>query len=271
MYISEIEPARNVAIPVAGTVTRLVAPNPSIMTYHGTNTYIVQSKSGLVIIDPGPDEPSHIARLISACSAPVSYILLTHHHADHSGAVEAIRRQTNARLAAAKNSGYRGGKIDIHLSDEDRLADITAIETPGHTEDHLCYQFGRIIFTGDHVMGWASTAILTPEGNASRYLASLRHLATFNARHFFPGHGPKVGNTKRYISYLIENMEEKERKLLSTLAHRPSELDQIISDAHGELSNDMRHVARRTIEAQLLKLEGAGKIIREERIWRVLQ
>ncbi len=271
MHISETEPARGVAIPVIGTVTRLVAPNPGKMTYHGTNSYIVQTESGLVIIDPGPDDATHIDRLLSLCSTTVSHIFLTHHHADHSGAVEAVRARTGAPLVAAENSGYRGGKIDIRLANLDNLCGLTAIATPGHTEDHLCFQCDRFIFTGDHVMGWATTAVLAPEGNVSQYLESLRRLATFRARSFLPGHGPKVGNTKRYITYLIEKAEEKERQLLSTLARHPSGLDQIISDAYGEMSTDVRGVASRTIEALLVRLEGAGKVIREENIWRVLQ
>lgn len=271
MHISEPDPARGELEAVTAKVRRLVAANAGHMTYHGTNTYVVETGSGLALIDPGPDLAAHSDRLIDLCGGDLRSIFLTHAHADHCGAVEAVRRATGAKLVAAANSTYDGGPIDIRLRDGECLDEVVAIETPGHTQDHLCFQFERVIFTGDHVMGWATTAVLAPEGDASAYLGSLRKLGEFRARHYLPAHGPKVANTRRYLTYLIEKAEEKERLLVSNLAASPGRVDQIVASLYGDMSQEMSRVAHRTIEALLIRLERTGKVICENETWRILQ
>src|SRR5271166_1443413 len=100
MFLSEPEPPRGVPLPVIAGVRRIVARNPGRMTYRGTNTYLVDLKDGVVVIDPGPDDEKHVRDVVDAATQKIGLILLSHFHFDHAGAAHALRQLTGAPLAA---------------------------------------------------------------------------------------------------------------------------------------------------------------------------
>ena len=175
-------------------VTRLLAPNASAYTYTGTQTYLV-GETDLAVIDPGPDDPAHIAALIRAIDGrPVRAILVTHHHRDHSPATRPLARATGAPIvgAAPFAPDYEGGRSDAAF-DHDYAPDrvlaeaesvagqgwtLTALATPGHTSNHLCFALPetKALFSGDHVMGWATSVVSPPDGDMGDYMASLEKL-----------------------------------------------------------------------------------------------
>src|SRR5580704_12455652 len=131
-------------------VARLLAPNPSAFTFQGTGVYIVGSGDKVVVIDPGPDLPEHLAALEAALAGKtVSEILVTHTHRDHSPAAAFLKALTGAKT-------YGDGTI---LGGGDFT--FECVFTPGHTSNHMCFALleEQALFTGDHVMGWSTSVV----------------------------------------------------------------------------------------------------------------
>ena len=175
-FLDEPEPEHFVPLPAAPGIRRIVAPNAGPMTHHGTNTWLVDSPDGLTVIDPGPDDPRHLAAI--AAAGPVARILLTHTHPDHLAGAPALRAATGAPIHAWHRPWAPGFTPDAGLQDGAQLAGLTAIHTPGHASDHLCFaQHGTgVLFSGDHVMSWSTSIVSPPDGNMADYMASLRLL-----------------------------------------------------------------------------------------------
>ncbi len=273
MFISETEPERGRASRVTPKIQRVVAPNGGAMTYHGTNSYIVDSGQARVVIDPGPDDAGHIETLVAAAGGVVSMILLTHDHRDHCEGVAALVRRTGAPVASARPEGAsrHGFNVDHQLADGATIAGLTAIATPGHAPDHLCFRMDDLIFSGDHVLGWAPTSILAPEGDAGAYRDGLLRLSALRIRQFLPGHGPAIRGPRRFLDFLIQRLDQREREIRLLVAERPAATEEIIDALYKSLGDSTRAVALRTIEAQLVQLERSGRIIRDGDKWRNLQ
>src|ERR1700733_7426503 len=79
-FLTEPEPERDALQPVLPGINRVVAANPGPMTYHGTNTYLIDTTEGLVVLDPGPDDPAHVEAVMRATGGQVALILLSHTH-----------------------------------------------------------------------------------------------------------------------------------------------------------------------------------------------
>src|SRR3954454_19458223 len=154
-------------------VTRVLAPNPSGMTLDGTNTYVVGAPGGgqAVLVDPGPDEPSHLAAVEAALAARDARcvgVLVTHHHADHAEAAVPWGARFGAPVAAARaDVAGPGGRV---LEAGERLvlagATLDVVPTPGHTADHLAFRLGSgAVLVGDHVLGRGTSVVTHPEGD----------------------------------------------------------------------------------------------------------
>mgnify|MGYP006287856947 FL=1 len=273
---------------------RLVrAPNPSPMTHTGTNTWIVGAGGDVAVIDPGPDEAGHLAA-IRAALAPgerVGRILVTHAHRDHSplarrlaaatgapvaaaGRMAQRRRPTMARLASA--GGLGGGEgVDTAFAPDLVLEDgaavtgagwrLTALATPGHTADHLCFLWerpgrGAAVFTGDTVMGWASSLVSPPDGDVVAFLASCRRLAQIPARVFYPGHGDPVTDPAGRLSWLIAHREAREAQILAALAEGPAGAATLAGRIYVDTPPELMAAAERNVLAHLIALWERGRI-----------
>ena len=116
-FLTEPEPERGALLPVLPGISRIVAANPGPMTYYGTNTYLIDTQGGILVLDPGPDQPAHIQAILDAAGGRVVRILVTHTHADHVGAAAALRAKTGAPTAgffAAGEIGPVGGRSFLH-------------------------------------------------------------------------------------------------------------------------------------------------------------
>ncbi|HJT39266.1 MAG TPA: MBL fold metallo-hydrolase [Sphingobium sp.] len=263
-------------------VGRVLAPNPSPFTYTGTQTYLIgrsPPKSGdVAVIDPGPDDAAHIAALLQAIGdRPVRAILCTHTHRDHSPAARPLAERTGApiigcapltldddgpRADAAFDAGYRPDHI---LADGERVAGegwtLEAVATPGHTSNHLCFalQEEGVLFTGDHVMGWATSVISPPDGDMSDYMRSMQRLLDRRDAIYYPAHGDPVDNPQRLVRGMMGHRKQREGQIVRFLERNgASEIPDMVAEMYKGVDPRLYGAAGRSVLAHLIDLDGRG-------------
>jgi glyoxylase-like metal-dependent hydrolase (beta-lactamase superfamily II) len=262
------------ALAVSPLVTRVLAPNPSAFTYTGTQSYIVGQRD-LAIVDPGPDNPDHIAAILRAVGdRPVSAILCTHTHRDHSPAARPLAEATGAVVIGCaplvlRDDGPRADASfdpsyapDTVMSNGDVLtgADwtIRAIATPGHTSNHLCYALDEdgALFTGDHVMGWSTTVVSPPDGDMADYMRSLQLLMEREDRIFFPAHGEAVERPRRLVRGMIGHRRMREGQILRFIGKNgASPITAMVAEMYRGIDPGLHGAAGRSVQAHLFDLE----------------
>ncbi|MEA3033891.1 MAG: hypothetical protein QOH86_1907 [Sphingomonadales bacterium] len=273
---------------IAPGVRRLLAPNPSPFTYTGTQTYIV-GEGEVAVIDPGPDQPSHVDALLEAVRGErVQAILCTHTHRDHSPASRALAAATGAsiigcapldiedeeagRADEAFDPDYRADRV---LGDGERIAAdgwaLTAVATPGHTSNHLCYALEGTgaLFCGDHVMGWATSVVAPPDGDMADYMASLDKLLARGDRILYPAHGPAIEDPRARLEALVAHRHMREGEILDRLAAGQGHIPAIVAAIYVGLDPRLFAAAGRSVLAHLLDLERRGRVERDGDVWRL--
>jgi glyoxylase-like metal-dependent hydrolase (beta-lactamase superfamily II) len=262
---------------------RIVAPNPSPMTYRGTNTYLLGT-GGLAVIDPGPDDPAHLQAILDAVgdAQHISHIIVTHSHLDHSplarplaqacsapvlafGSAEAGRSPVMQDLA---RSGLMGGGEgidsafvpDITLADGEQVTGdgwtLEALHTPGHIGNHLSLAWNDACFTADHVMGWASSLVSPPDGDLTDFMASCARLAARNWRVFYPGHGAAVDDPAARLNWLISHRRARETSILQELRSGPATAATLAARIYADTPPALLGAATRNVLAHLIDLMG---------------
>lgn len=264
-------------------VVRLVADNPSAFTFKGTNTYLVGSTS-LAVIDAGPDSADHRAAILKAAAGrPITHIFATHAHRDHVDGIAALKAETGA-VTAAYARDPAAGKIalenspsgsyfvdydfapDIALKGGDTItgADwaLTAIHTPGHAPDHLCFALEgrRIVFSGDHVMAWNTTVIAPPEGRMSDYVASLEILLDRTDDVFLPGHGDRLNDPQRTVKAYLLHRTWREKSVLDALTAGATTIRQIVPEIYRGLAPQLIPAATLSVQAHVEYLIEKGLV-----------
>jgi glyoxylase-like metal-dependent hydrolase (beta-lactamase superfamily II) len=235
-------------------IERIVAPNPGPMTLTGTNTYLVDDDAGHVaVIDPGPDEASHLDAIVSQASklGRITTVIVTHRHLDHLPAAVPLARQAGARLAGHRD--LPGVERPVHDS-AIAFGDLVALETPGHTRDSICLWNAaeRALFTGDLVLG-SGTAVLDDAPRALRdYLASLERLVALEPRMIYPGHGPIVSDGVGKLNEYIEHRQLRVRQVLDALASRSAAtVDELTAAIYTDVPGHLMPMAARNVRANL--------------------
>jgi glyoxylase-like metal-dependent hydrolase (beta-lactamase superfamily II) len=228
----------------------VVAPNPGPYTGPGTNTWIVDAGPVLAVIDPGPDDESHLAALNKRIgSGAVGVVLVTHSHPDHLPLAE--------RLATAHHASVQRYP---ELGDQDVVRvgalNLTAIYTPGHCADHLSFWLGedRALFTGDLILGRGSSMVTYPEGNIADYLRSLDKVASLNPRMLFPGHWDPVEDAMGKIDEYRKHRLEREAQVLAEVRHGRGTAQELTRRVYGDLDDKLVVAAEMTLRAHLRKL-----------------
>lgn len=274
-FLTEPEPERGPMLPVLPGISRIVAANSGPMTYHGTNTYLIETADGLVVLDPGPDEPDHVDAIMRATGGKVDLILLSHFHHDHVEATPALRAATGAPVAAFHDTAIEGFTPDRRLNDNEIIAGMTAIHTPGHASDHLCFQLAAqdgtaVLFSADHVMSWNSSVVSPPDGDMRAYFASLKRVLERSDDVFLPGHGPRLREPRKLTRALLFHRMERERSILARLTKAPASTLALRDALYSQTHPRLQRAAERNVLAHLLKLSAEGKAVRDGEVWRAV-
>jgi recombination protein RecT len=206
------------AVPLLAHVRRLTAPNPSMMTGPGTNSYLIGGdQSGYVVVDPGPPDAAHVERLWQACKGDIRAIICTHSHPDHSPAAWLLKNKCTVNgltvqvmglpssAQARPHSEFSPDRIlndgeSIVLHSQGHTHTLQVIHTPGHAANHLCLilQEDGLLISGDHVLNGSTTVVDPPDGHMGDYLASLDKLVLacneWHVQFILPAHGYVLGN-----------------------------------------------------------------------------
>lgn len=285
-----IEPISSIPTPeiLADGLRLLRANNPSPMTERGTNTYLL-GNSEVAVIDPGPDDLAHLDAILHATQGGqrIAQIWVTHSHLDHSALVPRLADATGAKVMAfgrsdagrtdqmtaiAKHICIGGGEgvdhnftPDVHLRDGAMLEIdgivATAHWTPGHFCNHLSFDTALGTFTGDLIMGWASSLVSPPDGDLSAYMASLDAVEALDAPRLFSGHGAVVEGAQDRIRWLRDHRLSREGKILAALDDTPVDLGALTQTVYADVPVAMHPAAARNLLAHLIDLERRGKVL----------
>jgi glyoxylase-like metal-dependent hydrolase (beta-lactamase superfamily II) len=267
---------------VAPGLRRLLCHNPGPFTFKGTNLYVI-GQGEVAVVDPGPAGGDQLDVLMAALRGErITHILLTHAHADHSGAVVPLRQRTGAlvcgmpRQAGQPGADARGphGRnfiipvdYDVPLAHGGRLAGpgfaIEAVHTPGHTPDHLCYSLegADILLSGDHVMGWNTTVIAPPEGHMGSYMRSLELLMERNDAIYFPAHGGPVREPRRHVKALIFHRHWREGEIAECIRAGIASVAGMVARMYGGIDPGLAGAAAMVVLAQLEFMAERGVVI----------
>jgi glyoxylase-like metal-dependent hydrolase (beta-lactamase superfamily II) len=234
----------------------VIAPNPGPYTGPGTNTWIVEAGPVVAVIDPGPDDESHLAAINARIGgATVGVVLVTHSHPDHLPLAE--------RLASAHHASVRRYP-DLGDGDVVRVGtlNVTAVYTPGHSDDHLCFWLDgdRALFTGDLILGSGSSMVTYPEGDVAAYLRSLERVAALRPRLLFPGHWDPVEDAMGKIDEYRAHRLAREAQVLAEVRRGAGTARELTQRVYGNLDDQLMVAAEMTMRAHLRKLVDDGAV-----------
>lgn len=265
-------------------IARLLAPNPSPYTQSGTQVHLIGAHE-LAVLDPGPDVPEHVEALLRVIGGrPVAAILVTHTHRDHSPAANPLREATGAPVVGCapldlEGLGEGAESFDCLYAPDRVLADgesiavdgrrLTAIHTPGHTSNHLCFadEASGALFSGDHVMGWSTSVVIPPDGSMGAYLHSLEKLRVRQDRIYFPAHGNPVSDPQRLVRGMITHRLQREQQVLRRLREGDRTIEEIVAAAYPGLDPRLVPAAGASVWAHLVDLRERGLVHEDGRAW----
>jgi hydroxyacylglutathione hydrolase len=272
------------AAEAAPLVRRVLCENPGPFTFRGTNTYLI-GRGAVTVLDPGPEDARHTAAILRATEGErIARILVSHTHRDHSPGAAALKAATGAPTLAfaphltPPDIGGEGGdqdfSPDVTLPDGAVLEDdewrLTALHTPGHCANHLCFAMeterdATLLFSADHVMSWSTSVVSPPDGDMAAYIASLAKIAARDDRLYLPGHGPPLPEPAAFVAALAAHRREREAKVLDALrAARRATARDLVPGAYGpELDARLVPAAARSLLAHLIKLAAEGQAVRD--------
>jgi glyoxylase-like metal-dependent hydrolase (beta-lactamase superfamily II) len=249
-------------------VTMVLAPNPSLMTGPGTNTYVVGGwPDGCAVIDPGPDEPAHLEAVarVAADQGGVRHILITHGHPDHALGAARLRALTGAPVVAWSRAGVP--TADRELADGVRIptgvGTLRAISTPGHRFDHVCFllEATGTLFAGDLLAGIGTVVIAPPEGDMRAYLDSLRRLREEPLTLILPAHGPAIADPAAKLQEYIDHRLLREQQVLAGLEQGPVTVGGLVAGIYVDVDARLHPVAAASVLAHLQKLAQEGRVV----------
>ena len=261
-YLRELEPERGVARELQPGIRAITAANAGPMTYHGTNTYLLEEPDGVVVVDPGPADSGHVDAIVAATGGKVVRILLTHSHHDHFGAIRQLQDKTGAPVASFHASADPEHQPDISLFDGAEIGALTAVHTPGHAMDHLCFaRADGVLFSGDHVMSWCSTVVgPPPRGDMVAFFGSLRRLIDRPDRLYLPGHGPALPDPQPYVGELLKRRIAREHDIEAAIRDGLSDPYEIAAALYRKANPTLKRAAERNVLSHLAKLVAEGRV-----------
>jgi glyoxylase-like metal-dependent hydrolase (beta-lactamase superfamily II) len=285
--MTQIRPEYGVAVELEDGVRRILAPNPSAMTFWGTNTYLV-GRGDVAIIDPGPENDSHFQAILDATDQgkTVSHIFVTHAHVDHSEGATALAQSLGVPVIAygpaekgispimanliskgmeTGGEGVDRGFIpDFVLDDGETISgqdwSLTALWTPGHLSNHICLSFDDVVFSGDHVMDWATSIVSPPDGDLGAFMSSCEKLLLRGDRIFYPGHGNPVADPEARINWLLAHRKSREAQILAALSSGECTPVELTKQIYTDVAPALLGAAERNVFAHLIDLYERGLV-----------
>jgi glyoxylase-like metal-dependent hydrolase (beta-lactamase superfamily II) len=234
------------------------------MTGPGTNTYLVGIDE-IAVIDPGPDDETHLDAIAGCGGDRIRWILCTHTHPDHAPGAAGLKERTGAEIMAFASKD--GLKVDTKIKDGFRIEAtefrLRAVHTPGHASNHLCFllEEERLLFSGDHIMQGSTVVIKPPDGDMTAYLESLAKVRKLRLKAIAPGHGYVIETPNDIIDYYISHRLEREQQVLDAVGEAgTTKVDAIVKQIYTDVPDELHPVARYTVHAHLLKLAAEGKV-----------
>jgi glyoxylase-like metal-dependent hydrolase (beta-lactamase superfamily II) len=217
------------------------------MTLDGTNTYVVARW----VVDPGPDDETHLRAVLDAAGGSLEGIVLTHDHHDHAAGAPTLAALAGNVPVLHPGAGDDGGPFEV-------------IPSPGHSLDSVCLIHERVCFSGDTVLGEGSVFVPGGGGGLAGYLAALERLLDLDLDAICPGHGPVVWDPHDRVAHYIAHRLERERRVLAAIEGGARSEDEILERAWDDAPIDtvpvLRAAAAATLEAHLDKLRDEGRL-----------
>jgi glyoxylase-like metal-dependent hydrolase (beta-lactamase superfamily II) len=240
-----------------GWVTLLRAPNPGPMTLDGTNTWVLRApgEQHAVVIDPGPLDEEHLARI--AEHGPFLFILVTHGHHDHVEGAARLSELLGGTAVRAADPAHclHAEPLDPRESLGGAGLDIRVLDTPGHTADSVCFLIdcgtSRALFTGDTILGRGTTVVAPPDGDLGAYLDSLELLAGYADVPLLPGHGPAQPDAAAVVRMYLDHRRERLAQVAAALAAGADTPEKVVDLVYPDIEPGVRFAAEWSAAAQL--------------------
>lgn len=254
-----------VASALSPLVRRIVAPNPGVMTGPGTNTYLVGIDE-IAVIDPGPDDAAHLDAIAGCGGDCIRWILVTHTHSDHSPGAAGLRERLGPDVEVLgfdeRDSFTPDRTIGEGFTIEATEFRLSALHTPGHASNHLCFLFEeeRLLFSGDHIMNGSTVVIAPPDGDMGAYLSSLERLRKTRLRAIAPGHGALIESPKAKIDEYVTHRLAREEAVAAALAGAgKATVEDLVPAVYADVDAALYPIARYSLWAHLRKLVDDGR------------
>jgi len=242
---------------------RVLAPNPGVFTGPGTNTYLI-GREEIAVLDPGPDDESHLDAVAAAGDGRIRWILTTHTHPDHAPGAAGLKARTGADVFgfAARDEFEPDTAIGDGFVLDGPDFSLRAVHTPGHASNHLCYVLENegVLFSGDHIMSGSTVVITPPDGDMAVYLDSLALVRALPLTAIAPGHGSLIEDPVAKIDEYVVHRLCRERKVVDALrAAGRATVDDLVPGVYDDVDADRHSIARNSLWAHLRKLGGEGR------------
>ena len=270
-----------VAETLSPRVRRVVADNPGPFTYTGTGVFIVGAGEDVCVIDPGPTSEAHVAAVDRALEGRrVTHVLVTHHHIDHSPLAAPLAAKHGCRVYGygTQPVAPQGGEIrleagddlsfrpDVEVRDGEVFSGsdwtLTAIHTPGHTSNHLCYALAEenTLFSGDHIMGWSTSVVSPPDGDMGDYLASLQRILDMDFDIIRPTHGPAITDVRPFVQAYIDHRLARERQIKGALESGLTRISEIVAELYKDVDKRLHPAAAHSVLSHLIHMRKTGRV-----------
>ena len=263
-------------------VRRLTASNPGIMTGPGTNSYIVGTvDTGYIVIDPGPNDETHIQRLYAATGGRLQAIVCTHSHPDHSPGARPLQALCAHRPPVLGLPSAATARADSRFTPDRSLLNqelltlthiaqkhtLKVIFTPGHAANHVCLVLVEdgLLFSGDHILNGSTTIINPPDGEMGAYLDSLDRLTSACNAHeidfILPAHGHVLGEAPQAIAQLKAHRLKREAKVVAAMTARPDgTLQDWVALAYDDTDARVWPIAMRSLQAHVDRIHALQQV-----------